>query len=153
METTCLAWPRLYCTNTHTTLVIRFSLPGSFLWSFTLIWINVLLTDNNEDHAKELDPRAQQRTKNHGILWWPENISVNVLPARFFHGVLLRKKGIIHHKKMQTEKTLRQAQRQTWISYNVILSVVVRYVFPQGPDDYHAQDACKHIHWWTHELL
>lgn len=44
------------------------------------------------------------------------------------------------------EEALRQAQRQTWFPYNVILSVVVGYVFPQGPDDYHTQDACKHEH-------
>lgn len=47
------------------------------------------LTDDNKNHAKELDPRAQQGAEDHGILRRPEDVAVDVLPARLLHGVLL----------------------------------------------------------------
>lgn len=47
------------------------------------------LTDDDEDHAKQLDPRAQQRAEDHGILRGPEDVAVDVLPPGLLHGVLL----------------------------------------------------------------
>ncbi len=57
------------------------------------------LTNDNEDHAKQLDPRAQQRAEDHGILRWPEDITVDILPSRLLHSVLLS-----YDRKMQVHE-------------------------------------------------
>lgn len=82
------------------------------------------LTDDNEDHAKQLDPRAQQRAEDHGILRWPEDVSMDVLPAGLFHRVLL----VTHIQKVRT------ALRWPWgwrdRPYDVVVSVVVSDILP-----------------------
>lgn len=50
------------------------------------------LTDDNEDHTEELNAWAQQGAEDHGVLGWPEDITVHQLPPRLFHGVFLQQR-------------------------------------------------------------
>ena len=51
------------------------------------------LTDDNEDHTEELNARAQQGAKDHGVLRGPEDVTVHQLPTRLFHGVFLQQRA------------------------------------------------------------
>ena len=53
--------------------------------------VSVRLTDDDEEHAEQLDARAQQGAEDHWVLRRAEDVSVDVLPARLLHGVLLKR--------------------------------------------------------------
>lgn len=51
--------------------------------------LRVPLTDDNQDHTEELNPRTQERAEDHRILRGPEDVSMHQFPARFLHGIFL----------------------------------------------------------------
>ncbi|KAH3673804.1 hypothetical protein OGATHE_001784 [Ogataea polymorpha] len=41
-------------------------------------------------HQKELDTRTNQNRQQHRVLWWPENVSVDQLPAHLVNHVVVK---------------------------------------------------------------